>query len=98
MHLTHNTTVVSAVENTIRKMEVLLDDEGLLSTTRIINSRYYTLKQKIDDTLPIHKFTSLLDSMAKIDDELWIKVCNTMIMQDDEEQHPDKPRDYMDDL
>ena len=94
MHLTHNTTVVSAIENTIRKMEVLLDDQGLLSTTRIINSRYYTMRQVIDDNLPIHKFTSLLDSMAQIDDELWIKVCETMTMNESEEEHEDIDMDF----
>jgi len=83
MHLTHNTTIVSAVENTIRKMEVLLDDQGVMAVTRIIDSRYYTYRQTIDDTLTIHKFVSLLDSLAKIDDGLWKKVCENFTMGED---------------
>ena len=54
--------------------EVILEDDGLMTSSRVIHSKLYQYRQFLPSNKTVAEFKQLLDSMSRIDDELWVKM------------------------
>ena len=74
MHLTHNESKLTEIENSNTKTELLIV-ENTCTITKVLNSKYYSIVKDVEG-MTLVEFQDMVTAVSNIDDDLWVQICN----------------------